>query len=120
MTLDPAQLDPAARACFVRIERRLRAEGLWEPQFALGLVSTAAQCAAYLTEARALRKGVPPKTAKLLEAQLKRTHRLARQGLRLFAVLPPAELNAEGVDTTIAALCTPLPQLVTPLDRQSA
>lgn len=112
MTLDPAQLDPAARACFVRIEKRLRAEGIWESQFALSLVSTAAQCAAYLTEARALRKAMPPKTAKLLEAQLRRTHRLARQGLRLFVVLPPAALNADGVDAVIAALCAPLPQIV--------
>lgn len=38
----------------------------------------------------------------------------ALKGLKLFAVLPPPEMNAQGEDAQIATLCAPLPKLIAP------
>ena len=101
----------------------MRAEETWQDQFALGLAPTASQCGAYLRDARAiaaLKESVAPETMRKLEAQLRVTHRLARQGLKLFMVLPPPETNAQGEDAEIAKLCAPLPKLAAPLDSEPA
>ena len=77
----------------------------------------ASQCGSYLRDARAiaaLRDYVTPETMHKLEARLRVTHRLTRQGLKLFVVLPLPEMNAQGEDAEIAKLCAPLPKLVDP------
>ena len=87
----------------------------WRPEYTLGLAPLAAQCAAYLTEARAIRASVnlTPEVRMELEAGLQKTRRLTREGLVEFQAIPgyrvpfPA-LNADGVDAEIAALCAPI------------
>lgn len=102
-----------ARACFTRIQKRLREQNAWRDKYALGLAPMASQCAAYLRSARALAAMNDADEHKhLLETALKRTHRLTRKGLKQwFIALPPPEMNAQGEDAMIAALCAPLPRL---------
>ncbi len=116
--LDPAQLSPEACACYTRIQKRLREQNAWRDEYALGLAPLAAQCAAYLRDARALAAMKDTdKHKRLLETELKRTHRRTRQALKQwFVALPPPEMNAQGEDAEIAKLCAPLPKLVAPLD----
>jgi NAD(P)-dependent dehydrogenase (short-subunit alcohol dehydrogenase family) len=106
-----------ARACYRRIEKRLREQGAWRDEFALGLAPMAVQCAAYLRDARALAAIKDDEQRRLLEIELKRAHRLTRAALKLwFVALAAPEMNAQGEDAQIAKLCAPLPELATPLN----
>lgn len=62
-----------ARACYTRIQKRLREQNAWRDEYALGLAPVAAAAAAYLRDARArltISKTATPETAKLLDALL--------------------------------------------------
>lgn len=116
MTATPFErLDtPEARALYTRLHRRMLAEGAWLPQYALGLAPTAAWCAEYLREHRALRTlKLSAEALRLHENILKHSLKLAREALRPWVDLhEPPQVNADGEDAMIAALCAPLPQLV--------
>ena len=113
-------LDPEGRACFYRVQSRMVAAGVWLPKYAFALAGVASQCAAYLDLARELRTlegTAPPATMHKMHRALLRTQRLARYGLASFDALdvdrlPPAAVDAQGVDAAIAAVCVPLPRLV--------
>ncbi len=124
MNLDLAKLAPEARACYTRVQRRMREAGDWRDEHALGLAPMAAQCASYLRDVGAvgaLKGYVPEQTMRKLEKQLYLTRELAREGLLLFIDLPgAAALNAQGEDAQIAALCAPLPHLIVSLESESA
>lgn len=117
MTPPPASIanNPEACACFIRVQRRLLAMGKWEPIDEITLAPVASMCASYLRFAREVHslENVSPENMRELEIGLERTHRLAREGLEQFLVIPPervplAAVNAEGLDAQIAALCAPL------------
>lgn len=122
MTPEDRLTTPEARALYTRVQTRLRAQGTWRAEYALGLAPTAEWCAEYLRGARALRTlNLSTEALRLHENILKHSLKLAREALRLwFAALPPAEMNAQGEDAMIATLCAPLPQLVAPLVLESA
>ena len=91
-----------------RVQKRLLAIEEWREECALGLAPVAAYAAIYLNDARQF-KTAPPATANVLEARLRVTHRLAREGLALFAMIPAERvpltvMSAEGLDAEIAAL----------------
>ncbi len=123
MTPPPERLtDPEERACFFRVQSRLRSRGEWHDEFAIGLWPLAVQCVAYLRFARQVRalENVDSLPAdawsdalKELEKGLEETHRIARVLLVDFWMIPAARmalcaLTADGLDSEIAALCAPL------------
>lgn len=106
--------NPEALACYRAIQARLRVRGLWRDEYVFGAASVALQCAAYLSDAREMRRIETPTQheARELELSLQRTHRLARQGLALFHVIETERvafsvMSADGLDELIAGLCTP-------------
>jgi len=107
-------LNAEGRACFCRVQSRLRAMGKWQEEYVFGLGPVASECALYLRFAREVRalKDVPPKNMRELEEDVEVTHRLAREGLERYWVISPervplALVNDEGLDADIVALCAP-------------
>ena len=91
-------LNAEGRACFCRVQSRLRATGKWQQEYVFGLGPVASECALYLRFAREVRalKDVPPKNMRELEEDVEVTHRLAFfAGVRLCHI--PLGLRPESL-----------------------
>jgi hypothetical protein len=126
----PPETYPEARACFTRVQFRLRCRGRWDDLFADGLWRVAVQCAHYMRFTRKIRalENVDSMPAdgwaaalKDLEMGAEEMRRLARRSLAEFMMIHGERvglsvMNAEGLDSEIAVLCSPLaPEEVTDL-----
>lgn len=116
MTPPPAWLtEPAACACFHRVQSRLIAMGKWQHEYVLGLPCVAAACGDYLQLIHALRerKNIRLAEAKDIEKRIENLRLIAREGLANFLMIPfervqLAVMNYDGLDTDIVDLCAPL------------
>jgi phage terminase small subunit len=90
MTPPPEYLNDDARACWYRVQLRLLARGEWSEVYEAGLATLDTQCARYLSFARTIRalQDVEPAELARMEATLADTHRLAREGLAQYLMIP--------------------------------
>jgi hypothetical protein len=104
---------PETRACFARLQARLKRQGVWQPLDDVVLTHVASSCAHYLNLLRESRATPDPLVRVLLGSIAKQQHEFARELLAQYAVIDRAHVhlavvNRDGADALIAALCAPL------------
>jgi len=111
MTGPPDFLDASGVSCWHRVRTRLMAMGQWEPEYVLGLNQVASQCAHYVRLAKKVRRlKIDCMPVADLDSTLADAHRIARQLLAEFLVIPKSRLlifalDDDGIDSEISALC---------------
>jgi hypothetical protein len=109
----PPGIDPETRACFARLQARLKRQDLWQPLDDVGLAHAASSCAHYLQLLRESRASRDPLVRSLLAPLALQQHAFARELLAQYGVIDRehihlAVMNRDGEDELIAALCAPL------------
>jgi hypothetical protein len=94
------------------IYQKAAARGIWRSEYAAGLYVLAALCSAYVDTVRRYRSPgfQPPRSDDLIEREKRRL--LIREQLSAYGVIDHdrvhlASINAEGLDSDIAAVCAP-------------